>query len=53
LICIGQKIGDILHLNTKAQPQQDVKTLEGIWEDVKINETDFKEAKGSLFKTSL
>jgi len=48
-----QKLGEILISQKKKKIASSFKTLYGIWKGVRVEEKDFKEAKKSLFKTSL
>lgn len=48
-----QKLGEILISQKKKKIVSSFKTLYGIWKGVRVEEKDFKEAKKSLFKTSL
>lgn len=52
LLEIYQNLEEIL-ISKKKKIAPSLKTLFEIWKGIKVNEKDFKEAKKSLFKTSL
>ena len=48
-----QKIGEILYTPKKKKVRSAPATLYGIWEGIKVDEKDFRNAKKSLFPSSL
>jgi len=48
-----QKIGQVLDMQKAKEQGAKLKSLYGIWQGIKVEEKDFKEAEKSLFKTDL